>query len=308
MSPYVDPDMAVVLERMRALPPVDLTVPPLAEARALFEENWRTTNDIAVPLPEVRTLMAPTPAGDRVARLYRPIAAGALPVLLYSHGGGWTFGSPASHDRMTRLLALESGMAVLSLDYRLAPEHPFPSSIEDLTAAAAWLRDAGPALGLDPLRWGIGGDSSGASQSLRCLQHLRDMKLPTPKAGLLFYGCFEPDFDTESHRLFGDGAWGLTTDRMRWFWRNYLGARSIEDAAPGRRSLRGLPPLYLMAAGLDCLRDDTVKLAGKLASADAAFCFDNCPGLIHGSMQLTHAVPAARAALSRAAKWMAAHV
>ncbi|MFY7959051.1 MAG: alpha/beta hydrolase [Elsteraceae bacterium] len=308
MSPYVDPDMAKVLERMRALPPVDLTVPPLAEARALFEENWRTTNEIAVPLPEVRTLMVPTPAGDRVARLYRPIAAGALPVLLYSHGGGWTFGSPASHDRMTRLLALESGMAVLSLDYRLAPEHPFPSSIEDLTAAAAWLRDAGPALGLDPLRWGIGGDSSGASQSLRTLQHLRDENLPLPKAGLLFYGCFEPDFTTESHKLFGDGSWGLTTDRMRWFWRNYLGARSADEAAPGRRSLRGLPPLYLMAAGLDCLRDDTVKLAGKLSSADASFCFDNCPGLIHGSMQLTHAVPAARAALSRAAKWMAAHV
>ena len=308
MTPYVDPDMARVLERMRAQPPVDLTIPPLAKARALFEANWQTTNEIAVPLPEVRTLMVHTPGGDRVARLYRPVAAGVLPVILYSHGGGWTFGSPASHDRMTRLLALESGCAVLSLDYRLAPEHPFPASIEDLAAAAEWLRAAGPALGLDPDRWAIGGDSSGASQSLRALQSLRDAGAPLPKAALLFYGCFAPEFDTESHRLFGGGDWGLTTERMRWFWNNYLGQTPAERAAPGRQPLRGLPPLYLMAAGLDCLRDDTVRLAAQLASADAAFCYDNCPGLIHGSMQLTHEVPAARAALSRAARWIAANV
>ncbi len=308
MIPYVDPDMDRVLERMRAAPAVDLTIPPIEEARALFEANWQTANAIAVPLPEVRTLMVPTPSGDRVARLYRPVAAGALPVILYSHGGGWTFGSPASHDRMTRLLALESGLAVLSLDYRLAPEHPFPASIEDLTAAAKWLGEAGPALGLDPDRWAIGGDSSGASQSLRTVQSLRDAGAALPKAALLFYGCFAPDFDTESHRLFGDGRWGLTTERMRWFWGNYLGQTSADRAAPGRQNLRGLPPLYLMAAGLDCLRDDTTKLAGQLASADAAFCYDYCPGLIHGSMQLTHEVPAARAALARAARWMAANV
>jgi len=308
VTPYVDPDMARVLERMRAQPPVDLTLPPISDARALFEANWQAANAIAVPLPEVRTLMVPTPAGDRVARLYRPVAAGVLPVMLYSHGGGWTFGSPASHDRMTRLLALESGMAVLSLDYRLAPEHPFPSSIEDLTAAAEWLRKAGPELGLDPTRWALGGDSSGASQSLRALQHLRDGGEPLPKAALLFYGCFEPAFETESQKLFGDGAWGLTTQRMRWFWNNYLGGASIDQAAPGLRDLRGLPPLYLMAAGLDCLRDDTVRLAAKLTSADVRFCFDNCPGLIHGAMQLTHEVPAAHAALVRAAKWMASHV
>ena len=308
MSPYVDPDMARVLERMRGLPAVDLSLFPLEEARGLFEANWAAANAISVPLPEVRTLMVPTPSGDRVARLYRPIAAGVLPTILYSHGGGWTFGSPASHDRMTRVLALESGCAVLSLDYRLAPEHPFPSSIDDLVAAADWLRGAAPSLGLDPARWALGGDSSGASQSLRTLQTLRDAGSILPKAALLFYGCFAPDFDTESHRLFGGGQWGLTTDRMRWFWRNYQGNAPVGHAAPGHQKLHDLPPLYLMAAGLDSLRDDTTRLASQLASADTRFCYDYCPGLIHGSMQLTHEVPAARAALARAAKWIAAHV
>ena len=308
-APFVTPATAAILARARAAPPVDYASMSMADARALFDRNNAYWNSVPVALPEVSELALPGPAGAIRARLYLPRPGGGpLPVLLYVHGGGWTFGNVGSHDRCMRLLARESGAAVLGFDYRLAPEHPFPAALEDSVAVLDWIRREGHMHGLDPARIAIGGDSAGANIALATLVAQRDAGVPALAGAVLFYGCYAPLHDTESHRRFGGGAYVLSTARMRWYWRNYLGdlPEGTESlAVPLRADLRGLPRLFLNAAGLDPLLDDTILLAGRLAHAGTPYEFDLIPGAIHGCMQQTSEEAGAAASLSRAASYLA---
>jgi acetyl esterase len=307
-APFVTPATAAILARARAAPPVDYVSMTMQAARALFDRNNAYWNSVPVDLPEVTELDLPGPAGTMRARLYRPRLGGTLPVLLYVHGGGWTFGNVGSHDRCMRLLARESGAAVLGFDYRLAPEHPFPAAMDDSVAALDWIRRLGTAHGLDPARIAIGGDSAGANIALATLVAQRDACAPALVGAVLFYGCYAPLHETESHRRFGGGDYVLSTARMRWYWRNYLGDLPEDTTAlavPLRADLRGLPRLFLNAAGLDPLLDDTILLAGRLAHAGTPYELDLIPGAIHGCMQQTSEEPGAAASLSRAAAYLA---
>ncbi|MBM3481386.1 MAG: alpha/beta hydrolase, partial [Alphaproteobacteria bacterium] len=136
---FVTRETGAILARLRAAPAIDWSAMPIAEARALFHSNNAYWNASVVELAAVEEFPIPAEGQAMRARLYRPSAAKRLPVLLYAHGGGWTFGSVDSHDRFTRLLARESGAAVLGIDYRLAPEHPFPAGMDDTIATIAWL-------------------------------------------------------------------------------------------------------------------------------------------------------------------------
>jgi acetyl esterase len=318
-DPYVDPDTARVLAAARAAPAPDYAAMPIAEARAAFADFNRGWNRPVPELREVRDLSIPGGGGEIFGRLHRPSLATGQPLVLYLHGGGWTFGSVDSHDRMMRLLAVESGCAVLGIDYRLAPEYPFPAGLEDALATLVWLARGGLEPAVDPSRIALAGDSAGANLALAALimqaDVLRSLPLAAqadarrtmPRTAALFYGCFAPEFDTASHRRFGDG-YILTTQRMRWFWRNYLGplpAGTGELAAPSRGALAGLPPLFLNAAGLDPLLDDTLGLARLLAYAGVPYQLDLVPGVVHGFLQQTREVAAARAALTRAARYLA---
>jgi acetyl esterase len=306
---FVTAATAAILARARAAPAFDYAAMEMAEARALFARNNAYWNRLEVPLPEIREMSLPGPAGAMRARLYRPQGGtSALPVLLYVHGGGWTFGDVDSHDRCMRILAQESGAAVLGFDYRLAPEHPFPAALDDTRAALAWIRAHGARSGLDAGRIAIGGDSAGANIALAALAAERDGGAPALAGATLFYGCYAPLHDTESHRRFGGGDFVLSTSRMRWYWRNYLGDLPEDTTAlavPLRADLRGLPRLFLNAAGLDPLLDDTILLAGRLAHAGTPYELDLVPGVIHGCMQQTAEEPAAAASLSRAATYLA---
>lgn len=230
------------------------------------------------------------------ARLYR---GGPGPVLLYIHGGGWVGGSIALNERACQKLARESGSDVVSISYRLAPAHPFPAGLEDCHAALAELRQRFPGR---PFL--AGGASAGANLALA-------MAFEEDLLGLLlFYGVFGDDLATESHKAFGTG-FGLDTtrvdeiydlydpDRRRRFDPRLCPLHATDD------QLRALPPALLIAAGLDVLRDDTLRLAERLAMLDTQHLLHVEEGVTHGFINRGRLVPAADACLSRAARFIA---
>jgi acetyl esterase len=297
---HVDPDLLPLLAAVRALPAVDMTAVPLAEGRRVSLERNLVYRDPPPPV-HAMDLTVPGAAGPLAARLCRPMRGGRLPLVIYLHGGGWTMGSIESHDRVLRSLALHGDVAVLGIDYRLAPEHPFPAALDDTLATLAFVRSGALGDGIDASRLALAGDSAGANIALGTLLTLRDRVLPQVAAAALFYGCYAPIFETQSHRRFGGGEWMLSTKVMRWYWANYIGAldaASLPAAlAPLEADLSGLPPLYLNAAGLDPLLDDTTLLADRLAHAGNRFTLDIIPGVVHGFLRFSRDLPAGEKAL-----------
>jgi acetyl esterase len=312
MSAWVDPHMAAILAEMRSKPAVDLRAMPMAEARATFTAQQVPWVWSPRPMAEERDLTIPVAGGAMNARLFRSDLTQRSPVIIFAHGGGWTFGNIETHCGTMRTLALQSGCAVLGVDYRLAPEHPFPTPTNDIVAALDFVRKGGLGDACDPGRVALAGDSAGANIALGALVALRDRGEAMPATAALFYGCYAPDFDTASHKRFGAGSYVLATAGMRWYWANFLGATAMESAppaaAPLRADLSGLPPLYLNAAGLDPLLDDTTQLVARLSDAGVRHRFDLWPGVIHGFMRLARELPAAREAIAAAAAHLKTHL
>ncbi len=298
MSAYLAPGMQEFVDELRAAnapPPQTL---PLAVVRQNMEDQAVRWN--AFPVEGV-THSDGLIAGLRV-RVYRP--ADALPhhAMLYLHGGGWTAGSITTHDNMVRRLAVASGMVVVSVDYRLAPEHPAPAAVEDALAVLDALAQGALGLQVDTVRLCLGGDSAGANIALGALVALKARGGPLPFAAMLLYGCFAPVFDTWSNQQYGNGDWGLSTARMQWYWANHLGPLPPDHpvAAPLHADLRGLPMLYITVAGLDPLAEDSFLLARRCIDQGVATLVDPVPGVIHGFGKYAPVVPAAAAALQRA--------
>jgi acetyl esterase len=235
-------------------------------------------------------------------RIYRPDHALPGTALVYLHGGGWTAGSITTHDNMVRRLAAASGVLTVSLDYRLAPEHPSPAPVEDTLRVLKVLEEGVSGLQVDTAHAALGGDSAGANIALGTLVALKARAAALPRTALLLYGCFAPLFDTWSHLQYGNGDWGLSSERMRWYWDNFLGGQGATDpiAAPLHADLSGLPPLYLSVAGLDPLAEDSFLLARRCLEQGVTATVDVVPGVIHGFGKYAPVVPAAAAALQRA--------
>lgn len=306
---YVDPAMEAILEQGRANPAPDYSKLPLAEGRTTFERFAAGWNQDPPALTERRNVEVPTRWGRMAGRLYCPSQTADLPLVLYVHGGGWTFGSIRTHDRAMAHLALEGDFAVLGIDYRLAPEHPCPAAIEDVADTLKAIDKGLLGASIDVARLGISGDSAGAGISLGAL--LDPAIRERVSAAALFYGCYAPVFDTPSHAAFGGGDFQLTTARMRWYWRNWLGTAaddSVAAATPSRGDLSGLPPIYLNAAGLDPLRDETLDLAKRLGEAGNDCRVDVFAGVCHGFMQMASQLPAARRAHRAGAQFLAHHL
>ncbi|MDX1540476.1 MAG: alpha/beta hydrolase, partial [Geminicoccaceae bacterium] len=186
-----------------------------------------------------------------------------------------------------------------------APEAPYPEPLEDCLAALAYAREHAAALGVDPDRLVLGGDSAGANLALGCLLRLRERgELQGIRGGALFYGCYLARTDSSSHRAFGDGSLCLGSSEMAWFWRNYLGERERQhpEAEPLLADLKDLPPLFLNCGGADPLLDDSRELAVKLRSAGAPHRYEEYPGLVHGLLQMTLDVAASRRAMADAGR------
>jgi acetyl esterase len=252
-----------------------------------------------------RDTILPGPAGDLAVRVYSPPQAEApLPALIFFHGGGWVVGSLNSHDHLCRHLCVKAGVAVLAVDYRLAPEHAFPAAFEDCLAVMGAVREAATALGIDRRRLAVGGDSAGGQLAASVCLALRDAGLPLPAFQLLIYPVCDLLAENDSIR---DNATGylLTVPAYHRMCEWYAGPRgSWADwrLSPQRAvDHRGLPPALIQTAEYDPLRDEGKAYAETLEAAGVGVEYRCHPGMIHGFARMGGKVDAGRLALDEAA-------
>lgn len=290
--------MAGVLERIRraARPPFHSL--GVAEARAAYRASAEILELPRVPLPRVEDFHIPAADGHPLpARLYAPSAAPGLPVLLYLHGGGFTIGDLETHDSLCRQLALRSGGAVVALDYRLAPEHPFPCAVEDSWAAMRWLAAQGSALRLDGRRLAVGGDSAGGTLAAVAALHARDIGLPLAAQVLITPGA-TAHADTASHRLFATGFL-LEAAGIAWFFDHYIPRAHRRDwrfAPLEAEDAEGVAPACVLLAECDPLVDEGLAYADKLRAAGVPVALELYRGLTHDFIKMARVLPEAEAA------------
>jgi len=303
----IDPMLLAVLE---AFPMQfdDLGSMTAQEVRTLFEQgNPPPGEDVA----SVEDLEVPGPDGPLPVRVYRPDGAAVpAPVVVFFHGGGWVLGSIATHDATCRGLANRTGAVYVSVDYRLAPEHPYPAAPEDCYAATCWVADHAADLGVDPGRLAVAGDSAGGNLAAVVCQMARDRSGPAIAFQLLIYPVTDLDFDRwPSMEENADGPL-LTREGMDWFARHYVGTLPFTGdpyAAPIRAAdLSGLPAAHVATAGHDPLRDEGAGYAEALAAAGVTVGYDNFATMIHGFVGFADVVPAAGEARDRIAAALAA--
>lgn len=266
--------VAALLQMLKAATPPD--APRLwqlspADARAQSNRFFAPLNAGGPSVAESREVMIPARRGPVRARLYVPQGAPAVtPGLLFLHGGGFVIGNPETHDRLARELAHGIGARVVSLDYALAPEHPFPAGLNDCVDAMEWLGDHGRTLGIDPARLAIGGDSAGANLSAATALRLRDERRgPAIRAALLIYGRFA-EGDTPSITAWGDRDLVLSRTIMDWFHAHYTGGEprpGDPHIAPLNADLTGFPPSIVVCGTLDPLLSDSQLFAAALEKA-----------------------------------------
>jgi acetyl esterase len=246
----------------------------------------------------------PGPAGDIPVRVYTPEGRAPLPVLVFFHGGGWVIGSLESHDGICRLLANRAGCVVVSVDYRLAPEHPYPAAAEDAYAATRWVAEHAATLGGDPQRIAVGGDSAGGNLTAVVALMARDRGGPRLVHQLLVYPVTDAPGGNRSYRENGEGYF-LTTTMMEWFWEHYTGgdpSRRDPYLAPLHATdVRGLPPALVITAEFDPLRDEGEAYAERLRAAGVPVQVTRYPGMIHGFFGMTGLLDRARESVTEAA-------
>ena len=300
----LDHDAQTLLDMVRAANRPAFETVGAAEARLLYLAGRKVLAPEPMPVAEARDLTAPGPEGPIPLRLYRPSADAVLPVLVFFHGGGWVVGDIETHDTVCRHLANRAECAVVSVDYRLAPEHKFPAAVDDAYAATAWVADNPAVLGADPARLAVGGDSAGGNLAAAVSLMARDASAPRICYQLLIYPATDAAMRHESIARFAEG-YVLTRSTMRWFYEQYL--RSPDDAADWRVSplvapdLAGLPPALVMTAGYDPLCDEGDAYAERLAGAGVPVEHRRFPGQIHGFVTNGKIIRAAEAALDEAA-------
>jgi acetyl esterase len=256
------------------------------------------------PLVRVEDQLIQGPAGPLRVRLYHPPGHGPFPVTVYLHGGGFVVGGPETTDGLCRSLASGARSVVVSPDYRLAPEAPFPHGLLDAWATLQWSRETAAAFGGDPSKIAVAGDSSGGNFAAVLAQMARDHGLPLQHQVLL-YPVMDHRFDTLSYRAFATGYF-LSAAMMRWFWQQYLpqGTDSGDwRVSPLRRdSLQGLAPATILTAEFDVLRDEAEAYAVALASAGVQVTWKRWPGQIHGFLLQQGTMDDANAAIDAASR------
>ena len=298
VSATLDADAANLLGTWAAASRGAVEDQPIDQLRNSGLINSAVTGD-SPRLFDVHDAVVDSAAGPPVPiRVYRPDAV-ERPVIVYGHGGGWTLLSIDAADTLCRELAIGSGCVVVSVGYRLAPEHPFPAAFDDMWAVTTWAADGG--LGWVPARLGVGGDSAGGNLAAALALHARDTSRITVDLQLLLYPATGLDLDTPSMRELGDDSrFRLSASTMRWFWGNYLeGDFTIRDqrAVPAAAvSFAGLAPAVVVTPAFDPLCDDGRRYAKMLRDAGVATDLVEPTTLPHGFAMMLGAVPAARTA------------
>ncbi|WP_216851008.1 alpha/beta hydrolase [Acidisphaera sp. L21] len=300
------PDAMRLMEMIRAAnrPPYSEMTPEAARqayaaGRALLQLPWQ---DVA----ECRKLSIPGPGGPIPVRLYRGAGTDGdrLPALVYFHGGGWVFGDLDSHEGICRRLANYGGCRVVSVQYRLAPEHPFPAAIDDAAAALRYVVANAADLGVDPARLAVGGDSAGGNLAAVTALMARDGTAPALAAQLLLYPVTDLAMETESYKRFTQDV-PLTSASMRWFIDQYVPAmhsRGDWRAAPARAAtLAGTPPAIVLTVGMDPLCDEGQAYAKRLVADGVRVASMHLSDQVHGMLTMNGVIAAGDGALQWAA-------
>lgn len=276
------------------------------QARARIRASSAAAAGPKRPLPTVGDLAIPGAAGTIPARFYEPPGLGIenRPLIVYFHGGGWTIGDLDTCDSVCRFLSINTPAAVLSVGYRLAPEHPFPAAVEDALAAYRWAAANNSRLGTDPDRIAVAGDSAGGNLAAAVSLLARDEKGQSPAMQGLIYPVTDTVGGQQSRDVFAKGFL-LTRADMDWFEDHYL-PPAVDHSDPRVSVLRapdlsGLPPAYVATAGFDPLRDEGESYAKRMQEAGVAVTLRRHPGLIHGFANMTAVSDTAHAAMTELA-------
>lgn len=300
----VDPQIRALLDRGTGVPATHTL--QVTEARRQYEARI--------------ALMAPPPqmakvaerridgAGGRIVlRIYTPEGSGKFPLMVFFHGSGFVLCSLDTHDGMCRNLAAGIGCVVVSVDYRLAPEHKFPKGLDDCLAATRWAADHAAELGIDPARIMVAGDSAGGNMAAVTALRIRDEGGPKLCGQMLLYPV--TDYHTPGTPSYAENAdgYGLTRDTMEWFWAHYLTSPAEAEnphASPLRaRDLTGLPPAYVTSAEYDPLRDEAELYGLRLRQAGVPTEIARCAGMNHGFLFWVGIVGGADCAMEEACAW-----
>ena len=294
----LDPEARMLIDQMQGAmrPFEELSV---EEARAEIGALAAAAGE-PEPVTRIENRAVPGPRGDIPVRIYTPEGRGPLPALVYFHGGGWVIGSLETHDSLCRHLANAAGCVAVSVDYRLAPEHPYPAAPDDAYAATRWVAaNAGP-IGADPSRVAVGGDSAGGNLAAVVALMARDRGGPRLVFQLLVYPVTDaPSSDHASYRENAEGYF-LTRATMDWFWGHYCGGRG-DRADPylcplGAKDVSRLPPALVITAEFDPLRDEGEAYAARLREAGGRVELRRYPGMIHGFFSIASVLTQARTA------------
>ena len=306
--PPLHPDCAAIINAAAAAGPGPFGGPDAQAVRAGYEAGTAAYRYDPGAV-DVTAGHYATPLGPRALRLYKPIAAaGPLPALVFFHGGGWVVGSLDSHDHVCRHLCHAAGVAVVAVDYRLAPEHPFPAALDDCLDATRDIARQAETLGLDPTRLAVGGDSAGGQLATSVALALREDPACRPAFQLLIYPVCDLLAENASLR---DNAKGylLTLPAYHKMCDWYLGDRarwSDPRVSPQRAGdHRGLPPAFIQTAEFDPLRDEGLAYAATLANAGVPVAYTCYPGMIHGFARMGAKVATGKQALDDAARALA---
>ena len=287
----IDPQIAQLIAAAAAADPRGIEELTVEQARI----RGGSVSVASVPfedVAEVRDLAIGT-APLVAARLYRP-SAGTLPLLVYFHGGGWVVGSVALSDHFCRALANASGCAVLSVEYRLAPEHRYPAAADDAYAATRWAAEHATELGIDADRLAVGGSSAGGNLAAVVCLMARERGGPKIALQLLHVPVTDHDLSRASYASNGTGM-GLTRAGMEWFWRHYapdVAQRDQPHASPMRaKDLRGLSQAIVVVAECDPLRDEGFAFSERLREAGVPVTYLEYPGMVHAFMGWSSVVP-----------------
>jgi acetyl esterase len=304
----IDPKAQALLDARNALGNPAYRTMTVEAARTMTIQQSTGLNKRRAAVAAVTETSFSGPGGPLRVRVYRPEGAGPFPTIVYFHGGGFVLCDLDTHDGLCRALCKASGSVVASVDYRLAPEHPFPAAIDDAHAATRWAMANASSLGGDPSRVVVAGDSAGGCLAAVACLRLRDEGGPPPRGQALLYPITLCRLDsTPSYHTYAQG-YGLTRDSMLWFLDHYLPDRSFADdpfASPLlARDLSGLPPALVITAEYDLLRDEGEHFADRLRAAGVATTSIRYDGMIHGFLRYVGILDQSREGIDAVAEWL----
>jgi acetyl esterase len=289
----LDPAAKEMMEQLQGAGGMRIEEMSPSEARQAFSAMSALDGE-RVEVGSVTDGEATGPAGAVPLRIYRSRDGADLPVVLYFHGGGWVIGSLDTHDNTCRRLAMAADCAVVSVDYRLAPEHPYPAAAEDCMAALRWVDENAATLRVDRAKIAVAGDSAGGNLAAVVAQMARDTGGPAVRFQLLIYPATDATCELPSMQENAEGYF-LTRDGMRWFWHHYLGdpaaVRAPYNSPLCAQDLSGLPPAYVITAEFDPLRDEGEAYARRLSASGVSVRLRRYDGMIHGFVSMTGFLP-----------------